>query len=251
MQVSLERILPTVQKPGRYTGGEYNQIKKDLNTVRTRIAFCFPDTYEIGMSNLGMRILYGVMNEMDGVWCERVFAPWADMQSPMEANHIPLWALESQDSVADFDMIAFTIGYEMSYSNILNMLRLSGVPLHSKDRQGLKDIVFAGGVCAFNPEPLADYIDAVRIMNPIQTADKGVGLLKWPKGRDLAYYTYLRKCRYQVQAHFEWNENRPEYAADRDADKHFAIAKRSIEKGGRRDVFLGARECQPSSKRPA
>ena len=159
MQVSLERILPTVQKPGRYTGGEYNQIKKDLNTVRTRIAFCFPDTYEIGMSNLGMRILYGVMNEMDGVWCERVFAPWADMQSAMEANHIPLWALESQDSVADFDMIAFTIGYEMSYSNILNMLRLSGVPLHSKDRQGLKNIVFAGGVCAFNPEPLADYID--------------------------------------------------------------------------------------------
>ena len=159
MQVSLERILPTVQKPGRYTGGEYNQIKKDLNTVRTRIAFCFPDTYEIGMSNLGMRILYGVMNEMDGVWCERVFAPWADMQSAMEVNHIPLWALESQDSVADFDMIAFTIGYEMSYSNILNMLRLSGVPLHSRDRQGLKNIVFAGGVCAFNPEPLADYID--------------------------------------------------------------------------------------------
>ncbi len=159
MQVSLERILPTVQKPGRYTGGEYNQIKKDLNTVRTRIAFCFPDTYEIGMSNLGMRILYGVMNKMDGVWCERVFAPWADMQSAMEANHIPLWALESQDSVADFDMIAFTIGYEMSYSNILNMLRLSGVPLHSRDRQGLKNIVFAGGVCAFNPEPLADYID--------------------------------------------------------------------------------------------
>ena len=159
MQVSLERILPTVQKPGRYTGGEYNQIKKDLNTVRTRIAFCFPDTYEIGMSNLGMRILYGVMNEMDGVWCERVFSPWADMQSAMEANHIPLWALESQDSVADFDMIAFTIGYEMSYSNILNMLRLSGVPLHSRDRQGLKNIVFAGGVCAFNPEPLADYID--------------------------------------------------------------------------------------------
>lgn len=88
------------------------------------------------------------------------------------------------------------------------------------------------------------YIDVVRIMNPIQTADKGVGLLKWPKGRDLAYYTYLRNCRYQVQAHFEWNENRPECAADRDADKHFAIAKRSIEKGGRRDVFLGARECQ-------
>ncbi len=154
-----QRILPTVQKPARYTGGEYNEIKKDLADVRVRVAFCFPDTYEIGMSNVGMRILYGVMNEMDGVWCERVFAPWGDMEEAMRAHDLPLWALESQDAVKDFDMIAFTIGYEMSYSNILNMLRLSGVPLHSADRQGLKNIVFAGGVCAFNPEPLADFID--------------------------------------------------------------------------------------------
>jgi len=155
----LHRILPTVQKPARYTGGEFNEIKKDIDTVRVRIAFCFPDTYEIGMSNVGMRILYGVMNQMDGVWCERVFAPWGDMQTAMEENHLPLWALESQDPVKDFDMIAFTIGYEMCYANILNMLRLSGVPMHSKDRHDLKNIVFAGGVCAYNPEPLADYID--------------------------------------------------------------------------------------------
>ena len=155
----LQRILPTVQKPARYTGGEYNEIKKDLSQVRVRVAFCFPDTYEIGMSNVGMRILYGVMNEMDGVWCERVFAPWADMEDAMHINKLPLWALESQDPVKDFDMIAFTIGYEMCYTNILNMLNLAGVPLHSKDRKGLKNIVFAGGVCAFNPEPLADFID--------------------------------------------------------------------------------------------
>jgi len=155
----LQRILPTVQKPARYTGGEYNEIKKDRSQVRVRVAFCFPDTYEIGMSNVGMRILYGVMNEMDGVWCERVFAPWADMEEAMRANHVPLWALESQDPVRDFDMIAFTIGYEMCYTNILNMMRLAGVPLHAKDRQGLHNIVFAGGVCAFNPEPLADFID--------------------------------------------------------------------------------------------
>lgn len=154
-----QRILPTVQKPARYTGGEWGEIKKDLAEVRVRVAFCFPDTYEIGMSNVGMRILYGVMNEMDGVWCERVFAPWGDMEEAMRANALPLWALESQAPVADFDMIAFTIGYEMAYSNILNMLDLAGVPLHSKDRQGLKNIVFAGGVCAFNPEPLADFID--------------------------------------------------------------------------------------------
>lgn len=155
----LARILPLVQKPARYTGGEFNEIKKDVSQVRTRVAFCFPDTYEIGMSNMGMRILYGVMNQMDGVWCERVFAPWADMEALMRERNIPLWTLESQDSVADFDMIAFSIGYEMCYTNILNMLYLAGVPLHSDQRQGLKNMVFAGGVCAFNPEPLADFID--------------------------------------------------------------------------------------------
>ena len=159
MTEKLQRILPAVQKPARYTGGEYNEIKKNLEDVRVRVAFCFPDTYEIGMSNVGMRILYGVMNNMDGVWCERVFTPWADMQRAMEENDLPLWALESGDPVTDFDMIAFTIGYEMSYSNILRMLQLAGIPLHSKDRTGLKNIVFAGGVCTFNPEPLADYVD--------------------------------------------------------------------------------------------
>ena len=155
----LQRILPTVQKPARYTGGEYNEVKKDPAQVRVRVAFCFPDTYEIGMSNVGMRILYGVMNQMDGVWCERVFAPWGDMEKAMVENNLPLWALESQDPVKDFDMIAFTIGYEMCYSNIVNMLRLSGVPIHASERTGLKNIVFAGGVCAYNPEPLADFID--------------------------------------------------------------------------------------------
>ena len=155
----LDRILPTVQKPARYTGGEYNEIIKNLDDVRVRIAFCFPDTYEIGMSNVGMRILYGVMNEMDGVWCERVFAPWDDMEQQMRRNHIPLWALESKDPVKDFDMLAITVGYEMCYTNILNMLSLAGIPIHSAERNGLKNIVFAGGVCAFNPEPLADFVD--------------------------------------------------------------------------------------------
>ena len=155
----IQRILPTVQKPARYTGGEFNEIKKELTDVRIRVAFCFPDTYEIGMSNVGMRILYGVMNNMDGVWCERVFAPWGDMEKAMRQHNLPLWALESQSPVKDFDMIAFTIGYEMAYSNVLNMMNLAGIPLHAKDRKGLKNIVFAGGVCTFNPEPLADFFD--------------------------------------------------------------------------------------------
>ena len=155
----LQRILPTVQKPARYTGGEYNEIQKDPASVRINVAFCFPDTYEIGMSNVGMRILYGVMNEMDGVWCQRVFAPWGDMEQAMREHGLPLWALESRRPVKEFDMIAFTIGYEMCYTNILNMLSLAGVPLHAKDRHGLHNMVFAGGVCAFNPEPLADFVD--------------------------------------------------------------------------------------------
>jgi len=155
----IQRILPTVQKPARYTGGEFNEIQKNPDDVRVNIAFCFPDTYEIGMSNLGMRILYGVMNNMDGVWCQRVFAPWGDMEKAMRQHNLLLWALESQMPVREFDMIAFTIGYEMSYSNIVNMLDLAGVPLHAKDRKGLHNIVFAGGVCVYNPEPLADFVD--------------------------------------------------------------------------------------------
>ncbi len=159
MTDKLQRILPAVQKPARYVGGEYLQIVKDKAEVDLRVAFCFPDTYELGMSNLGLRILYGVMNQMPGVWCERVFAPWGDMEEAMRKHDLPLFALESHDPVKDFDMIAFSIGYEMSYTNILNMLLLAGVPLHSKDRPGLEQMVFAGGTCAYNPEPLADFID--------------------------------------------------------------------------------------------
>ncbi len=189
----LQRLLPTVQKPARYTGGEYNEIKKNLEDVRVRVAFCFPDTYEIGMSNVGIRILYGVMNEMDGVWCERVFAPWGDMEQVMRDNHLPLWALESQDPVLDFDMIAFTIGYEMCYTNILNMLSLSGVPLHSKDRKGLKNIVFAGGVCTFNPEPLADFVDFFSLGEGEEITPEILRLYDQAKADDWTKEQYLQE----------------------------------------------------------
>lgn len=159
MKQQLERILPRVQKPARYVGGEYGQIMKDPKDVRLQVAFCFPDTYEIGMSNIGMRILYGVMNEMDGVWCQRVFAPWGDMEAQMREHNIPLYALESQKPVKDFDLVAFTVGYEMSYTNLLNMLDLAGIPLRAKDRPGLHGLVFVGGVCTVNPEPLAEFVD--------------------------------------------------------------------------------------------
>ena len=159
MNELLERILPAVQKPARYVGGEYNQIVKDKKDVELRVAFCFPDTYEIGMSNVGMRILYAIMNNMDGVWCERVFTPWGDMEQEMRRHNLPLYGLESHDPMEDFDLIAFSVGYEMSYTNILTMLDLGNIPLHAKDRAGLKHIVFAGGACTYNPEPLADFVD--------------------------------------------------------------------------------------------
>ena len=159
----LERILPRVQKPARYTGGEYNAVKKNPAQVDTRIAFCFPDTYEIGMSNLGMRILYGVMNNMEGVWCQRVFAPWGDMEEEMRRAQIPLFALESGEPIADFDIVAFSVGYEMAFTAILNMLDLAGIPLRSAERTDLTPLVIAGGTAMYNAEPIADFVDIVSL----------------------------------------------------------------------------------------
>ena len=163
MDKRLELILPRVQKPARYVGGEYNEIKKDKDSVELRVAFCFPDTYEIGMSNLGFRILYGIMNDMPGVWCERVFAPWGDMEEELRKAEIPLFALVSGDPVGDFDVVAFSVGYEMAYPAILNMLDLSGIPLHAAERTELAPLVIAGGTAMYNAEPLADFIDLALI----------------------------------------------------------------------------------------
>ncbi len=154
-----ERLLAKVQKPARYTGGELNSVVKDKDAVKLRYAFCFPDSYEIGMSHLGMKILYSLVNERADAWCERVFAPWTDMEEEMRKNGVPLYALESGDPLYSFDMIGFTLQYELSYTNVLNMLDLGGVPLRSRDRQDLLPIVVGGGPCACNPEPLADFFD--------------------------------------------------------------------------------------------
>ena len=159
MDRTMEIILSRVQKPARYTGGEYNAVVKDRKKVDTRVALCFPDTYEIGMSNLGVRILYGVMNEMPGVWCERVFAPWGDMEEEMRREGISLYGLESGDPIEDFDIIGFSLGYEMAYSNVLNMLDLAGLPLRTEDRDEESPLIIAGGTCAYDPEPLAPFVD--------------------------------------------------------------------------------------------
>ena len=159
MNRTLEHILPNVQKPARYTGGEYNAVVKDKKQIKTRFALCFPDTYEIGMSNLGCRILYGVMNQRSDVWCERCYAPWGDMEEEMRREGLLLYGLESGDAIADFDIIGFSLGYEMAYTNVLNMLDLAGVPLRSSDRPELSPMIVAGGTCCYNPEPLAPFMD--------------------------------------------------------------------------------------------
>ena len=159
MDLLLERILQKVQKPARYAGGEFNQVIKDKSSINIRVAFCFPDTYEIGMSNLGLRIMYGVLNGIDDVWCERVFAPWTDMEELMRVNGIALYGLESGDPLCDFDIIAFSLGYELSYTTVLNMLDLAGMHPRAAERSPGDPLIIAGGTCCFNPEPLSDFID--------------------------------------------------------------------------------------------
>ncbi len=154
-----DEILLSVDKAARYIGGEVNSVMKDLKEVTTRVAFCFPDVYEIGMSNLGMMLLYNMFNKRPDVWCERVYSPWLDLDKLMREQNIPLFALESQDPVRDFDFLCITLGYEMCYTNVLQTLDLSQIPLKAADRDESCPIVIGGGACAYNPEPLAAFFD--------------------------------------------------------------------------------------------
>lgn len=156
-------LLKRVEKPGRYTGGEYGSLLKDKSAVDVRFCFCFPDTYEIGMSNLGVKILADCMNSLDYVWCERSYAPWSDFESELRKSGLPLYALESGDALGDFDILGFTLQYELSYSNVVNMLELSGIPAFAADRGEDHPIVLGGGPCAYNPEPMADFFDLFNI----------------------------------------------------------------------------------------
>jgi len=162
-ELRLGSILPLVQKPARYTGGEMFECVKDKNEVKLRFAFCFPDIYDIAMSCLGYRILYSAINARDEFWCERVCQPWPDFEAELEKNGLPLYSLESKTPLYEFDIIGFTLQYEMCYPTVLNMLKLGGVPIKASERQGLDNIVIAGGPCAYNPEPLADFIDLFAI----------------------------------------------------------------------------------------
>ena len=191
MDKRLERILPRVQKPARYTGGEYNQILKDKTAVDIRVAFCFPDTYEIGMSNLGMKILYKTMNSLDYVWAERVYAPWSDMYEEMKKNNIPLYALESGDSLECFDALAFSVGYEMAYTTVLDMIDMAGLPVRSKDRTELLPLVFAGGSAGVNPEPMAEFMDLFVIGEGEEMNNELLALLHQAKQEGWSKHRFL------------------------------------------------------------
>ena len=159
LRKKVEQVLLKVQKPARYVGGELHQVIKNPDEVDVRFAFCFPDTYEVGMSHLGMKILYSSLNANPHIWCERCFMPWTDFEAQMKENGIPLYTLESFTPLGEFDIVGFTLQYELSYTNLLQMLSLGNIPVLAKDRNGLKNLVIAGGPCACNPEPLADFVD--------------------------------------------------------------------------------------------
>ena len=155
----LNRVLKKVDKPARYIGMEQNSVKKDLDKIKVKFAFSYPDIYEVGMSHLGMHILYNLINNVDNYACERVFSPWVDMEREMRKEELPLYTLENKEEVKNFDFLGFTLQYEMSYTNILNLLDLSHIPLLAKDRNEDYPFIVGGGPCAYNPEPIADFFD--------------------------------------------------------------------------------------------
>ena len=187
----IEKFLLGVQKPGRYTGGELNSIVKDKSKIDIRYAFCFPDTYEIGMSHLGMKILYSLVNAREDAWCERVFAPDVDMEQIMRDNGIPLYALESGEAIKDFDLIGFTMQYELSYTNVLNMLDLAGLPVRSRNRKDLTPIVIAGGACVCNAEPMAEFFDITLPGDGEEVTNELIDLLKEYKAKGATKQEFL------------------------------------------------------------
>ena len=194
MRKDIEKILQYVQKPARYCGGELNSVIKDADKVDIRYAFCFPDLYEIGMSHLGMKILYSLVNSLDYAWCERVFAPDSDMEAEMRENGVKLFALESEDDIKDFDIIGFTLMYELSYTNVLNMLDLAGIPLLSSERDSLQPIICCGGPCACNPEPLADFVDLVFLGDGEESTVEVLELLRECKKSGASKQEFLLKA---------------------------------------------------------
>jgi len=199
----LERVLPTVRKPGRYVGAEWNVIKKGLDKVDVKFALAFPDIYDVGMSYLGLRIIYGALNSRDGIACERVFAPWIDFEEVMRRDKVSLYSLESRVPVKDFDIVGFSLTYELNYTNVLNMLDLAGIPVRSKDRSDDHPLVIAGGPCAINPEPMLEFFDAFIIGEGEEAALEVCDVFKYgkAKGREFVLQELAKLEGVYVPAH--------------------------------------------------
>lgn len=194
MNDKLTACLERVKKPARYTGGEYNSIIKNKSNVDVRFAFCFPDIYEIGMSHLGSKILYGLLNSIDGVWCERAYLPYVDMEEQMRLRNLPIYALESKDPLSDFDILGFTIQYELNYTGVLNILDLAGIPKRSKDRTSLTPLVIAGGPCVYNIEPMADFFDLIIIGEGEEVLPELIELYRHAKTTNMDKTSFLEKA---------------------------------------------------------
>lgn len=217
-----DEILLNIEKPARYIGGEVNSVMKDSDEVDIRFAMCFPDVYEIGMSHLGLQILYDMFNRREDVWCERVFSPWLDMDKVMRERKIPLFALESQDPVKNFDFLGITLQYEMCYTNILQILDLSRIPLHSKERTNNDPIVIGGGPCAYNPEPLADFFDLFYIGDGETVYDELLDAYKSCKQNGKSRLEFL-ECAAQVEGIYVPRFYEPKYHEDGTLSSFLAI----------------------------
>lgn len=189
-----DEVLLSIEKPARYIGGEVNAVYKDAQKVAVRFAMCFPDVYEIGMSHLGIQILYDMFNQREDVWCERVYSPWVDLDRVMRERHIPLFALESQDPIRDFDFLGITLQYEMCYTNILQILDLSGIPLEASERDWGCPIVIGGGPCAYNPEPIAEFFDLFYIGEGETVYDDLLELYKACRKEAVSRREFLRRA---------------------------------------------------------
>ena len=194
MDYKLKQCLDNVRKPARYTGGEYNQVIKDKAGLECRFALCFPELYEIAMSHLGSKILYGRLNAMDKVWCERMHAPAPDMEREMRRVGLPLYGLESKDPASAFDIFGFSLQYELNYTTVLNMLDLAGVPQFSKDRHSLSPLVIAGGPCVYNVEPVVDFFDIILVGEGEENLPALVELYMEAKRQNMDKQSFLEKA---------------------------------------------------------
>ncbi len=210
---TIKHKLKTVEKPGRYIGGEKGEILKD-KAGKLRFCYCFPDTYEIGMSNLGLRILYGVLNREENVWCERCFAPWPDMARLLRDTGTPLYALESGDPVKDFDIVSFSLQYELSYTNVLYMLELAGIPLWAKDRREEDPVILCGGPCVYNPEPFAEFFDIMSIGEGEEALPELTALYQECKQLGLSKKEFLYRAATQLEGFYVPSLYTPVYGED-------------------------------------